>query len=275
MSVRSVSSSQRSGAAAIASQAAAVAGDNNSVRSERTVSAGRRSDKSSSSSRGGSTRSVTSSVAYEQLKQLEAVLTKERQAREEAERTLQYLQNEKADKDANAAKAQHSERQLQTLLKQLQRVISDGGVDASKIRALQRYALQGATSATPSERSVATGGSRRSSSSSNNNSGRRGAAGAASGGGTGVAAAAAAGGGASTPKPAVSFFEKFGRGEARQHQVLDRAMAQGAGPAAGMASGAASSLHKDHVAAVGSRGSIQQPRLATFTHRKTDLVSQF
>lgn len=228
----------------------------------------------------GSSRSVSSSVAMAQLSQLEAVLLKERQAREEAERTLQFLHAEKMDKDAVTKRSERSEKQLQTLLTQLQRVVSNPN-DPERIRTLQKYALQGTTSATPSERSVASSSSSKSNNAAVPAGSGAGPRGARSGGHAPLVVAspapASAGG---EDRYAASFFEKFGRGDYRQQRVIDKAQTKlhTSGATAGPARAAAgapngnNSLHAGHVAAVGSRGTMAQG-IPAFTHRKTDLFA--
>lgn len=92
-----------------------------------------------------SSRSITSTVALEQLRQLDEILMRERQAREEAERTLSILQHERAEKDVATRRSEKTERQLQTILNTLSRVLENPD-DLRKLRQLQRVAMDGATS---------------------------------------------------------------------------------------------------------------------------------
>jgi hypothetical protein len=241
-------SSVRSAAAAAPSDANALLATTASQRSRATAT-----------TTGGSQRSITSSVAIEQLRQLDDVLARERMAREEAERTLQILHQERAAKDTAARRSERTERQLQTILKTIQKVINEPS-DGARLRQLQRIAARGAnapSSAASDSSSVRSLGS----AAPGNGAALATAAPAAPGAvAVGVAAAAAAPRSASTPKRAAvveTFFEKFGNGDARQRAAIDRAVL-------------ASSTS---VPAPPPRGAA--PVTMTFKHKRSDLRPEF
>ena len=89
---------------------------------------------------------------------------RERQAREEAERTLQILQQERAEKNAATRRSEKTERHLKTILSSLNKVL-DHPDDANRLRNLERVAAEGATS-NRGNSSSASGTSERSSVSS-------------------------------------------------------------------------------------------------------------
>src|SRR3989338_3441814 len=120
-----------------------------------SVRSSQRSGTSTRTGESSSVRSITSTVALEQLRQLDDVLMRERHAREEAERTLQILQQERADKHAATRRSEKTERQLQTILSTLNKVLENPD-DVKKLQNLQRVAIDGnasVSSGTSSNRS--------------------------------------------------------------------------------------------------------------------------
>lgn len=154
----SVRSSVRSQKSVGSAQGVAPAAPEQTAGDDKVERASQRSvPKTDKSVGSASVRSITSSVALQKLAQLEEMLVKERQAREQAENTLLALQRERIAREEATKQSQVAQRQLTDVLSALRTVVLSPDEPAN-VRKLQKI-LQGRTNSgddTASTRSAAS-----------------------------------------------------------------------------------------------------------------------